>query len=162
METCEREGYDKFLVTGKLLLWQGTAEDWKRKMSNPTEYGDEVVLNLACNLLSVTIIIIPAFKESGHNSGLGITFIKALNKPQHPPIFLFYYPDSDFISPHYQSVRPRSEVNVLRTFLTESESSQVTSQLSSGLDVFYRGPEIQFTEENSDSIPIVLADEDCR
>ena len=88
------EGYDKFLVTGKLLLGQGTAEDWKRKMSNPTEYGDEVVLNLACNLLSVTIIIIPAFKESGHNSGLGITFIKALNKPKHPPIFLFYYPEN--------------------------------------------------------------------
>ena len=40
------EGYDKFLLTRNFQLRFGTAEEWKRKIYNPSEYGDEVVLNL--------------------------------------------------------------------------------------------------------------------
>ena len=99
------------------------------------------------------------------NTILGITVIKPLDTPKHPPVILFYYPDSDFISPHYQSVCPRSEVNVLRTFLAESEGRQGSSiqdTFSSSLDVSEGGVGLQLTVENFDSIPVVLAEENDR
>ena len=91
--------------------------------------------------------------------------IKPLDTPKHPPVILFYYPDLDFISPHYQSVCPRSEVNVLRTFLAESEGRQGSSiqdTFSSSLDVSEGGVGLQLTVENFDSIPVVLAEENDR
>ena len=145
-------------MTRNFQLRFGTAEEWKRKIYNPSEYGDEVVLNLASNLLSLNIIIVPAFKESGVYTGLGITLIKPLDTPKHPPVILFYYSDSDFVSPHYQSVRPRSEVNVLRTFLTETDGSQAMIQdtFSTSLDVSDRGLGPKLTVENFDNIPVML------
>ena len=39
-------------------------------MLNLNEWGDEIVLNLASNLWSVDIVVVPAFKESSHDQGL--------------------------------------------------------------------------------------------
>ena len=65
------EGYDKFLKTD-LLCWPddplvGSKKEWRKKMLDPNEWGDEVVLNIASNLLEVDIKIIPAFQESSCN-----------------------------------------------------------------------------------------------
>ena len=54
---------------GKFKLGLRTEEEWKRKMSNPSKYGDKMVLNLECNLLSHNIIIVPAFRELSVNTG---------------------------------------------------------------------------------------------
>ena len=69
-------------------------------MLDPNEYGDEIILNLASNLLEVEIILIPAFRESGCDSVRGITKIHPLLEPRNGPFYLFAYSDSDFISPH--------------------------------------------------------------
>ena len=82
-------------------------------MLNPTEYGDEVVLNLAANLLEVDICVIPVFRESAIHQSLGVSVIKCLKETVHKPLFLAAFSESDFISPHYQSVFPRSENNDL-------------------------------------------------
>ena len=48
-------GYDNFLKTRK-LVWthEETPEEWRKKMSSPDEWGDDVVLQLATNVLSVS------------------------------------------------------------------------------------------------------------
>ena len=71
------------------------------------QYGDEIILNLASNLLEVEIILIPAFRESGCDSVRGITKIQPLLEPRNGPFYLFAYSDSDFISPHFESVWPK-------------------------------------------------------
>ena len=37
---------------------------WKKRMSGSGEWGDEVCLNLACNVLGVNIVIAVAFQDS--------------------------------------------------------------------------------------------------
>ena len=98
------EGYSKFLETEK-LSWPddpecGSKKNWKRKMLDPNEYGDEIILHLASNLLEVEIILIPAFRESGCNPVRGITKIQPMLEPRNNPFYLFAYSDSDFISLH--------------------------------------------------------------
>ena len=105
-------GYDVFLKTKK-LPWTdvGTPEEWKRRMSNPSEWCDGVALQLASNVFSVDIVIIFAFQESAEaiDKNLGITIIKCLEKPKHQPIFLFLFPDCSFSPAHDQPIRPRSD-----------------------------------------------------
>ena len=74
-------------------------KEWRTKMLNPTEYGDEVVLNLVANLLEVDICVCPS---------LGVTVIKCMKETVHKPIFLAAFSESDFLSPNYQSVFPRT------------------------------------------------------
>ena len=45
-------------------------------MLNPNEWGDEIVLQLASNLLEVEFEIIPAFKESATDPGADLTVIR--------------------------------------------------------------------------------------
>ena len=121
-------GYDMFIRTGK-LEWQyspelglGSPEEWKERMSQDGEWGDEIFLCLAANVLSLDIVLVAAFRESSFLQGLGITIIKSLEKPRHKPVFLFCFSESDFQNPHYQSVRPNREENVLLTFQFEHQN----------------------------------------
>ena len=77
-------------------------------MLDSNEWGDEIVLNLASNLLEV-INVIPAFRESSCNQEKGFTIISPLNSAKHNPLFLFAFSDSDFSSAHYVSVHPKTE-----------------------------------------------------
>ena len=79
-------------------------------MSSPDEFGqyewgDDVVLQLATNVLSVDVAIIPAFKESAGHRDLGITIIRSIEKPKHEPLYLFYYSESDLFHTFNQSSR---------------------------------------------------------
>ena len=61
-------GYDLFIRTGK-LVWSfdpeiGSPEQWKERMSQDGEWGDEIFLHLAANVLSLDVIVIPAIRES--------------------------------------------------------------------------------------------------
>ena len=74
---------------------------------------DDVMINVFIVLLQpdsgqLICFIIPAFRESSCDQVSGVTTIKPLISAKHQ-IHLFAFEDSDFISPHYQSVWPRTE-----------------------------------------------------
>ena len=100
----------------------GTQRQWKQRMLRPGVWGDAVFLRLASLYLKTDIIIIPAFRESGENTTLGYTIIKSENRTSSEPIYLFYFSDTDFKSPHYQSVRPATEDNILRSLRCQDGS----------------------------------------
>ena len=109
------EGYEKYIKTN-LLEWPecGSKEDWRVKMLNPNEWGDEIVLQLASNLLEVEFEIIPAFKESATDPGAGLTVIRPhITTARHGKVYLFLFSESDFSPAHYQSVWPRQESSEL-------------------------------------------------
>ena len=60
-------------------------------------FGDEIFLHAASNLLSSNIIIYKELKSSA-------TRIEPLQPARNIEIFLFLYEESDFISPHYESI----------------------------------------------------------
>ena len=131
-------GYDFFLKTKK-LTWVNTTEtpeDWRKKMSDPNEWGDDVALQLASNVLRVDIVLITAFHESAVHKDLGLTIINSQEKSNPEPLYLFYYSESDFSSAHFQSIFPRYADNVVKTYLTSLAPS--------------------LTEESLQDIPIVL------
>ena len=144
------EGYEKFLITDK-LSWPdfGEKKNWRRNMLNPNEWGDEIVLNLASNLWSVDIVVVPAFKESSHDQGPGLTVIRPLTAIKHKPLFLFAYSESDFYSPHYESVWPNNN---------ESDLSRYLLRLST-YDPPALPPAVSpciLPDENTEEIPIML------
>ena len=114
-------------------------------------YGDQVALTLASNVLGVDIVIIPAFRESSFHPGLGISVIKSIKKPQHDPLYIFLFSESDFKEPHYQSVRPVDDNNVLVTFLKENLEIRDCNMTESS--------RLEITEESLDNIPIDVIDE---
>ena len=84
-------------------------------------WGDDVFLQLTSNILEVDLVIVPAFKETAVHQGLGFTLVTSFKKPSHGPLYLFHYSESDFASPHNQSIRPKSVENVFKTYLEENQ-----------------------------------------
>lgn len=83
-------------------------------MFNPNEWGDEIVLQLASNLLEVEFEIIPAFKESATDPGADLTVIRPhITTASHGNVYLFLFSESDFSPAHCQSVWPRQESSEL-------------------------------------------------
>merc|ERR1719348_1885460 len=84
--------------------------------------GDEVILQAAANLFQSQIVILPVFWSAAHLPSLGITLISPSSKTSKSPtktptvssaLFLQYYSESRFLTPHYQSVRPKNGQNHL-------------------------------------------------
>merc|ERR1719264_1209101 len=84
--------------------------------------GDEVILQAAANLFQSQIVILPVFWSAAHLPSLGITLISPSSKTTKSPtkmstsssvLFLQYFSESRFLTPHYQSVRPKSGQNHL-------------------------------------------------
>ena len=90
----------------------GTLKQWKQKMMKSGTYGDAVFLQQASLHLENDTLVIPAFRESTENKTLGYTVFRAKNRTVSEPLFLFYFSDSDVITPHYQSVRQVSDDNI--------------------------------------------------
>ena len=90
------------------------------------EWADMIALNLTASVLGIDIVVIPCFRESSIHQGLGLTVIRALEKPRYDPVFLFYFSETDFASAHYQSIRPREENNVVETFLMQNDTDRKT------------------------------------
>ena len=101
-------GFDLFIATER-LEWQydpeiGLPEEWKSSMLENGNFGDEIFLQLTCNVLNRDIVIIPAFKDQAHVSALGFTIKKSSTPNNKEPLFLFAFTESRFSSPHYQAV----------------------------------------------------------
>ena len=118
----------------------GNQRQWKQKMLRPGAWGDAIFLRLASLYLEADIIVIPAFRESAENTTLGYTVIRAEKRISSEPLYLFYFSDSEFRNAHYQSVRPATDNNILRSLSQDGtfpiqdpsfqfpDGSQVSSQ----------------------------------
>ena len=85
-------GFDLFIDTER-LEWQydpeiGLPEEWKSTMLENGNFGDEIFLQLTCNVLNRDIVIIPAFKDQAHVSALGFTITKSSTPNNKEPLFL--------------------------------------------------------------------------
>ena len=84
------EGYELFIATNK-PSWHTeiSMNEWRMKMLNPKEWGDETFLVLASELLHVNIQIIPAFSE--------VTILKSSSESSNKhPLWLFHFSEVDF------------------------------------------------------------------
>merc|ERR1712107_782229 len=103
-----------------------TVEEWKMLMGQEGTMGDQVVLQVAANFFQRQIVILPVFWSAAHLPSLGITLISPSSKS--PPktsssrsaLFLQYFSESRFLTPHYQSVRPKPGENHLVESLQRS------------------------------------------
>ena len=147
------EGYEQFLVTDK-VPWPNecSIKEWKMKMLNQNEWGDEVVLVLASNILQVDIHVIPAFRESSCNHS-GIIIVKSSSDTSNKqPLFLFHFSDSDFSPAHYQSIKPSlpaslpPEIAVTEVINFHDQQDQLVS-------------EFELTEESIRNVQIVITDD---
>ena len=155
------EGYDLFMATNK-PSWHTEISimEWRMKMLNPKEWGDETVLVLASELLHVDIQIIPAFGE--------VTIIKSSSESSQKQLFsLFYFSEVDFYSGHYQSVKPSLPVSNSPSLAASFSPSlpisfslddiEVTDVIS--LDQHdHQLEELELTEETIQDIQIVVTD----
>merc|ERR1712088_1012569 len=109
---------------GKLTWPEGeSVEEWRSGMAEEGTMGDQVILQAAANLLQRQIVILPVFWSAAHLPSLGITLISPSSKNISSPtkttttgssaLFLQYYSESRFLTPHYQSVRPKIGQNHL-------------------------------------------------
>merc|ERR1712088_911332 len=105
---------------GKLTWPEGeSVEEWRSGMAQEGTMGDQVILQAAANLFQRQIVILPVFWSAAHLSSLGIALISPSSKTTKSPIktstslFLQYYSESRFLTPHYQSVRPKPGQNHL-------------------------------------------------
>merc|ERR1712183_793547 len=99
-----------------------SVEEWRSGMAQEGTMGDEVILQAAANLFQSQIVILPVFWGAAHLPSLGITLISPSSKTTKSPtktstsssaLFLQYFSESRFLTPHYQSVRPKSGQNHL-------------------------------------------------
>ena len=145
------EGYDLFMATNKPSWHTETSmNEWRLKMLNPKEWGDETVLVLATELLHVDIQIIPAFGE--------VTFLKSSSGSSNTqPLSLFHFSEVDFYSPHYQSVKPSLPVSHSSSLPTSFslDNIEVTDVISFEQD---HQLELEFTEETIRDVQIVVTD----
>merc|ERR1712130_301917 len=109
---------------GKLTWPEGeSVEEWRSGMVQEGTMGDEVILQADANLFQRQIVILPVFWSAAHLPSLGITLISpSSSKTTKSPtkttssssaLFLQYYSESRFLTPHYQSVRPKNGENHL-------------------------------------------------
>ena len=112
---------------GKLTWPEGeTVEEWRSLMGQEGTMGDQVVLQVAANLFQRQIVILPVFWSAAHLPSLGITLISPSSKSPsktssiRSALFLQYFSESRFLTPHYQSVRPKAGENQLVESLQRS------------------------------------------
>ena len=147
------EGFDLFIATN-IPPWQNeiSMKEWRLKMLNPKEWGDETVLVLASELLQVDIQIIPAFGE--------VTIIKSSSESSNKqPLYLFHFSEVDFYSAHYQSVLPSLPVSLPTPSLPPSfslDDIEVTDVIS--FDQQDHQLELELREEPSRDVQIVVTD----
>ena len=73
-------------------------------MSDPNEWGDDVALQLASNVLRVDIVLITAFHESAVHKDLGLTIIKSLDKSDRNCISRVRWSQGSWLD-HHQECR---------------------------------------------------------
>merc|ERR1712223_2039369 len=96
--------------------------------------GDQVVLQVAANLFQRQIVILPVFWSAAHLPSLGITLISPSSRSpsktssSSSALFLQYFSESRFLTPHYQSVRPKAGDNHLVESLQRSLEGEGTAR----------------------------------
>jgi len=121
------------IKSGK-LLWgcDGSLEDWRLAMRQEGTMGDQIILQAASNLFQRDIIILPVFRDAAHNQKLGITLISPSppSSPSGSPLYLQYYSESRFLTPHFQSIRPLPNA-IIHTGLEMDQEDDFISMMES-------------------------------
>ena len=95
-------------------------------MKENSEYGDQIFLQLAANVLNRDIVIIPVFRDQAHIQASGFSMITSSSQNQQVPLFVLQFSDARFKDPHYQSIRPRPNIeNLILLYLSENRITQV-------------------------------------
>ena len=119
-------------------------------MLNPKEWGVEIVLVLASELLHVNSQIIPAFGE--------VAILKSSSESSNrQPLSLFHFSEVDFYSPHYQSVKPSLPVSHSSSLPTSFSLDEVEVTDVISFDQDHR-LELELTEETIRDVQIVVPD----
>ena len=100
-------------------------------------YTDEVFVRTAAELLGRQIILYPVNPNQNPNHRDRV-IVSPSFESQHEPFHIIYYEETNFINPHYQSIRPRQSPP-LAPSLTESISgnhgqSSLLSRLATSLN----------------------------
>ena len=113
----------------------GSLEDWKIEMLKEGTFADEIFLQVSSIVLSSNINIITCFRESAlTNKEKGFTQIKPLQEAINEEIYLFYYSDSDFLSPHYESIHPIEQPTFLEV-ATINDDAPVSCEGTASVNV---------------------------
>ena len=67
----------------------------------------------------------PSIREAAENTTLGYMVFRAEKTTSSEPLYLFYFSESEFENPHYQSIRPATEDNILPSLRCQDESSSL-------------------------------------
>ena len=89
------------------------------RMAVEGEYVDDTFMQIAANVLNRMIIIVPVIPTRHVSNPLGLICLQPQDGVigDHEPLYLMYYSEGRFSSPHYQSIRPRNPNNLLRDFI---------------------------------------------
>ena len=71
---------------------------------------EHTFITLASEVLNRCIILVPVFPEDGHDENGFITFTPQSAPPNAPALYLLYYSETRFSTPHFQSIRPSVRV----------------------------------------------------
>ena len=101
----------------------GTVDQWAARMSEDGEYLDQVFQQLTADFLNRQIISYSVIPNEGDSD-------RVVVNPREPstdePYHLLYFSDTNFNSPHYQSIRPldsSSQANVQSTTPTTTTTT---------------------------------------
>ena len=81
-----------------------TVQEWQTEMIRDGHYTDEVFVRTAAELLGRQIILYPVIP---HQNDRHRVIISPSIQSIHEPFHIIYYEETNFVNPHYQSIRPR-------------------------------------------------------
>jgi hypothetical protein len=126
-----------YIMAGR-FVWHDLMSplEWQRSMSVDSFYGDNNVLHLAAQIFNRPIILVPFHPEDAHNPAGTIEF-HPRDPSNNEPIFLMWFSERGFYSPHFQSIRPRStEAEIIPAIeaLEAQENISISTLISISMD----------------------------
>ena len=111
-ENCRQKivhyGYN-MMKTGRLVhsgdpQQFSNPEGWRDNMKQDGVFGDQIFLQSTANVLSSNIYIFSAIKDSSIDRLNGYSKIEPIVPAMNEDIYLFLFNESDFKTPHYESI----------------------------------------------------------
>ena len=112
-------------IKTKHISWdeqtRGTVQDWMEKFSQPGIFPEQEFLQLASIFLNRKFVLYPVNPHYNTNGGLPNKIEIFPHKdcecgqktPEEvQPFTMLYYEETNFVDPHYQSIRPLKSKNI--------------------------------------------------
>ena len=82
-----------------------TVLEWQNEMIRDGHYTDAIFVRTAAELLGRQIILYPVIPNENDRDRV---IISPSIESTHEPLHIIYYEETNFVNPHYQSIRPRN------------------------------------------------------